>query len=118
MSFAQLTSSLCLYTNQSQRAEEQRTEIASLEEKLAAVSTKAKVTAPAPSQDLAALQRENKLIASAWHDLSSRLQSNTTMLGRRRESPKSFLGQQRAIVTPTIAVGQVSEMDFIDGESC
>ena len=47
-------------------------------------------------------------MTSAWFDLSSRLQSNTVIVGRRKESPKSFLGKQRAVVTPLIVGGQVS----------
>ena len=46
-------------------------------------------------------------MTSAWFDLSSRLQSNTVMLGRRKESPKSFLGKQRQLVTPGLVAGQV-----------
>jgi len=70
-------------------------------------------------KDAAALQRENKLMTSAWFDLSSRIQSNTVMVGRRKESPKSFLGKQRVVVTPLIVAGQVghnmpSRMDDTD----
>lgn len=88
-------------------AEEQAAEATSLKEKSAGTTSKGAV-GQVPSQELAALQRENKLMTSAWFDLTSRLQSNTTMLGRRKESPKSFLGKQRALVTPTVVVGQVS----------
>lgn len=91
------------------RAEEQAAQVASLKEKLAIAASSTANAGQVPSQEFAALQRENKLMASAWFDLSSRLQSNTTMLGRRKESPKSFLGKQRALVTPTIIVGQVSD---------
>ncbi|KAF1353275.1 hypothetical protein BDV97DRAFT_291354 [Delphinella strobiligena] len=87
-----------------QRAEQQATEIANLKTKAASASAQA-----TPLKDLAALQRENKLMASAWFDLSSRLQSNTIMVGRRKESAKSFLGKQRAIVTPLVAGGQVCQ---------
>ncbi|GAB7353389.1 hypothetical protein MBLNU459_g3865t1 [Dothideomycetes sp. NU459] len=88
------------------RAEEHASEVAELREKLAAASNDHGKAGQVPSQEFAALQRENRLMTSAWFDLSSRLQSNTTMLGRRKESPKSFLGKQRALVTPSIAVGQ------------
>lgn len=53
-----------------------------------------------PAQDLAALQRENHLMATAWYDLSSRLQNNGVSLGRRRYEPKSWIGKQRALVGP------------------
>lgn len=49
-------------------------------------------------QELLNLRRENKLITSAWYDLTCRLQSNTVMLQRRSEAPKSWLGRQRAVV--------------------
>lgn len=53
-----------------------------------------------PTQDMATLQRENYLMASAWHDLSSRLQSNGVSVGRRRLEPKSWIGKQRGLVGP------------------
>lgn len=49
-------------------------------------------------QELLNLRRENKLITSAWYDLTCRLQSNTVVLQRRSEAPKSWLGRQRAVV--------------------
>ncbi|RYC57071.1 hypothetical protein CHU98_g9137 [Xylaria longipes] len=61
------------------------------------------------------LKRENELIATAWYDLSSRLQSNHFVLQRRNENPKSWLNKQRQLVngheqfcytTSTIARGQ------------
>ncbi|KIV99108.1 uncharacterized protein PV09_09205 [Verruconis gallopava] len=65
-----------------------------------------KAAATAPSSELAKetkeeleiLRRENKLMASAWYDLTSRLQSNTVMLARRQEPPRSWLGRQRIAV--------------------
>ena len=41
------------------------------------------------------LERELKLIASAYHDLAGRLQMNNVILQRRAEAPKSWLGRQR-----------------------
>ena len=41
------------------------------------------------------LERELKLIASAYHDLASRLQMNNVVLQRRADAPKSWLGRQR-----------------------
>ncbi|KAF8468402.1 hypothetical protein BDZ91DRAFT_109337 [Kalaharituber pfeilii] len=51
-------------------------------------------------EELELLQRENKLMTSAWYDLSSRLQTNTVVLLRRSE-PRSWLNKQRhALQTP------------------
>ncbi|KAI1323459.1 hypothetical protein F5Y16DRAFT_383577 [Xylariaceae sp. FL0255] len=47
------------------------------------------------------LQRENAMIATAWYDLSSRLQSNHVVLQRRSEAPKSWLNKQRQLVNAT-----------------
>ncbi|KAI8630696.1 hypothetical protein F5Y19DRAFT_483338 [Xylariaceae sp. FL1651] len=47
------------------------------------------------------LQRENAMIATAWYDLSSRLQSNHVTLQRRNDVPKSWLGRQRQMVNAT-----------------
>ena len=41
------------------------------------------------------LERELKLMASAYHDLAGRLQMNNVILQRRVEAPKSWLGRQR-----------------------
>ncbi|KAJ4289720.1 hypothetical protein N0V90_011050 [Kalmusia sp. IMI 367209] len=49
-------------------------------------------------QEVENLRRENKLITSAWYDMTSRLQSNTVVLQRKSEAPKSWLGKQRAAV--------------------
>ncbi|KAF1990692.1 hypothetical protein K402DRAFT_417459 [Aulographum hederae CBS 113979] len=53
----------------------------------------------AAQQDITNLQRENKLLTSAWYDLASRMQSNTVALQRRSEPPKSWLGRQRLAVS-------------------
>ena len=48
------------------------------------------------------LERELKLMASAYHDLAGRLQMNSVTLQRRSEAPKSWLGRQRrAMEGPT-----------------
>ncbi|KAI5273281.1 hypothetical protein E4T47_03564 [Aureobasidium subglaciale] len=86
-------------------AEDRATEIATLKKQVGS-GTAASASSNVPSAEYAALQRENKLMTSAWFDLSSRLQSNTVMLGRRKESPKSFLGKQRQLVTPGLVAGQ------------
>ncbi|KAF2205399.1 hypothetical protein GQ43DRAFT_15293 [Delitschia confertaspora ATCC 74209] len=43
------------------------------------------------------LRRELRLMTTAWYDMTCRLQSNTVVL-QRRDSPKSWLGRQRAVV--------------------
>ncbi|KAH0157303.1 hypothetical protein KCU82_g9971, partial [Aureobasidium melanogenum] len=86
-------------------AKDRAAEIATLKKQVESGATTT-ATGNVPSAEFAALQRENKLMTSAWFDLSSRLQSNTVMLGRRKESPKSFLGKQRQLVTPGLVPGQ------------
>jgi protein HOOK3 len=49
-------------------------------------------------QEVENLRRENQLITSAWYDMTSRLQSNTVILQRKSEAPKSWLGKQRVVV--------------------
>lgn len=53
--------------------------------------------APSPGECLYTqnLERELKLVASAYHDLAGRLQMNNVILQRRAEAPKSWLGRQR-----------------------
>ncbi|KDN63645.1 hypothetical protein CSUB01_02324 [Colletotrichum sublineola] len=55
-------------------------------------------TKAASDQIIKNLQRENALIATAWYDLTSRIQSNHVVLQRRSEVPKSWLGKQRQMV--------------------
>lgn len=45
------------------------------------------------------LMRENALIATAWFDLTNRLQSNHVVIQRRHDMPRSWLSNQRHIVT-------------------
>ncbi|KAI0182085.1 hypothetical protein GGR52DRAFT_67030 [Hypoxylon sp. FL1284] len=47
------------------------------------------------------LQRENAMIATAWYDLNSRLQSNHVVLQRRHDVPRSWLNKQRQMVNAT-----------------
>jgi len=47
------------------------------------------------------LTRENALIATAWYDLTSRLQSNHVVLQRRQDAPRSWLNKQRQMVNAT-----------------
>ena len=53
------------------------------------------VPTPAERSYTQNLERELKLIASAYHDLASRMQMNNVTLQRRAEAPKSWLGRQR-----------------------
>jgi len=92
-------------TTANKLAEDHATEIATLKKQINSGATTT-TTGNVPSAEFAALQCENKLMTSAWFDLVSRLQSNTVMLGRRKESPKSFLGKQRQLVTPGLVSGQ------------
>ncbi|KAK2047335.1 hypothetical protein LZ31DRAFT_152416 [Colletotrichum somersetense] len=55
----------------------------------------------ASDQIIKNLQRENALIATAWYDLTSRIQSNHVVLQRRNEVPKSWVGKQRQMVNAT-----------------
>jgi protein HOOK3 len=81
-----------------QRVQEHENTITNLRKELEAKNQKP--DAPATSQDMASLQRENHLMTTAWYDLSTRLQNNGVSLGRRRQEPKSWIGKQRALVGP------------------
>ncbi|KAM0419007.1 hypothetical protein ACHAPT_012058 [Fusarium lateritium] len=52
----------------------------------------------ASDQIIRNLERENALIATAWYDLTSRLQSNHVVLQRRNDAPRSWLNKQRQMV--------------------
>ena len=41
------------------------------------------------------VERENRLMSSAFHDLAARLQLNNAVVQRKAEPPKSWLGRQR-----------------------
>ncbi|ATY67233.1 microtubule binding [Cordyceps militaris] len=62
----------------------------------------------AADQMMKNLQRENALIATAWYDLTSRLQSNHVVLQRRHDAPKSWLNKQRQMVN-----GQLRQRDML-----
>ena len=49
-------------------------------------------------QELENVKRENKLIATAFYDLGTRMQLSTVSLVRRSEPNKSFLNKHRAQV--------------------
>ncbi|PHH76997.1 hypothetical protein CDD80_1019 [Ophiocordyceps camponoti-rufipedis] len=52
-------------------------------------------------QILKNMQRENDLMATAWYELTSRLQSNHVVLQRRQDAPRSWLNKQRQMVNVT-----------------
>ncbi|KAI9880472.1 MAG: hypothetical protein M1830_002824 [Pleopsidium flavum] len=52
-------------------------------------------------EELQNLQRETKLMATAWYDLTSRLQMNNVVLQRRNDTPRSFLNKQRHLLNQT-----------------
>ncbi|KAL8807019.1 MAG: hypothetical protein Q9182_001000 [Xanthomendoza sp. 2 TL-2023] len=98
--------------------EQQKTIIADLETRLknaeltaAKVEQEAKPPPPPELQSLrtenATLKRELKLIASAFHDQSSRLQYIGTTVQRRSEMPSSWLARQRRIVEGNFKGGGV-----------
>ncbi|KAK3191800.1 hypothetical protein K4F52_002226 [Lecanicillium sp. MT-2017a] len=62
----------------------------------------------ATDQMIKNLERENALIATAWYDLTSRLQSNHVVLQRRHDAPKSWLNKQRQMVN-----GQLRQRDLL-----
>lgn len=81
-----------------QLAQDQETRITELRKQLDAASKQPSTAALTP--DMATLQRENRLMASAWYDVTSRLQNNGVSLSRRKQEPKSWIGKQRALVGP------------------
>ncbi|KAK5108922.1 hypothetical protein LTR62_007724 [Meristemomyces frigidus] len=57
-------------------------------------------------EDLAQLQKENRLMTSAWYDLSSRVQlQGVQVSSRRRYEPRSWIGKQRLLVGPNVGMG-------------
>lgn len=54
------------------------------------------------------LECENAMIATAWYDLTSRLQSNHVVLQRRQDTPKSWVNKQRQMVN-----GQLRHRDSL-----
>ncbi|KAF4983225.1 hypothetical protein FZEAL_1310 [Fusarium zealandicum] len=76
------------------------TERIDLQRKLKAVHDGEAVAAQKAASDqiIRNLERENALIATAWYDLTSRLQSNHVVLQRRHDAPRSWLNKQRQMV--------------------
>lgn len=62
----------------------------------------------ASDQIIRNLERENALMATAWYDLTSRIQSNHIVLQRRPDAPKSWLNKQRQMVN-----GQLRQRDSL-----
>ncbi|KAH6969872.1 hypothetical protein DER45DRAFT_550581 [Fusarium avenaceum] len=85
---------------QLERAETDRID---LQRKLKAANDGEAVAAQKAASDqiIRNLERENSLIATAWYDLTSRLQSNHVVLQRRHEAPRSWLNKQRQMVNAT-----------------
>ncbi|KAM5380398.1 hypothetical protein ACJZ2D_003500 [Fusarium nematophilum] len=82
---------------QLERAETDKVE---LQRKLKAAHDGEAVAAQKAASDqiIRNLERENALIATAWYDLTSRLQSNHVVLQRRHDAPRSWLNKQRQMV--------------------
>lgn len=57
--------------------------------------SEANISKLASQQELENLKRENKLMASAFHDMAGRLQMNTVSLQRRNEPPRSWMNKMR-----------------------
>jgi protein HOOK3 len=55
-------------------------------------------------EELELLERENLLMATAYHDQASRLQLNSVVLLRRSDAPASWLNKQRAALDGSILV--------------
>lgn len=90
--------SVSIQNKAAQQLEEREQTITDLRRELDILQKQPKEALPPP--DIAALQRENRLMVTAWYDLSSRLQNNGVSLSRRRQEPKSWIGKQRAMVGP------------------
>ncbi|KAG8351318.1 hypothetical protein FVEN_g10582 [Fusarium venenatum] len=86
-----------------EQLERSETERIDLQRKLKAAHDGEAVAAQKAASDeiIRNLERENSLIASAWYDLTSRLQSNHVVLQRRHEAPRSWLNKQRQMVNAT-----------------
>ena len=60
--------------------------------------------APGLRKEMEILRRENRLMATAYYDLASRLQMNSVTLQRRAEPPRSWLNIHRRQVDAATAV--------------
>ncbi|KAG6042309.1 hypothetical protein E4U41_000053 [Claviceps citrina] len=93
-----------------QQLEQSEQEKVSLQARLKSIQVDGQpATQPAAiDQVIKNLQRENALIATAWYDLTSRLQSNHVVLQRRHDAPRSWLNKQRQMVN-----GQLRQRDLL-----
>ncbi|KZF20694.1 hypothetical protein L228DRAFT_177435 [Xylona heveae TC161] len=66
-------------------------------------STDSSAQEAALREEMRNIQRENSLIATAWYDLTSRLQTNSVVVQRRNDAPKSWLNKQRQLLTASSA---------------
>ncbi|KAI0406932.1 hypothetical protein F4802DRAFT_555074 [Xylaria palmicola] len=91
------------YKQLQQQYEQSELKYREAERTLKAVRAGSEATAQKAQTDqiIKNLQHENAMIATAWYDLSSRLQSNHYVLQRRNEVPKSWLNKQRNLVNAT-----------------
>ncbi|KAL8936916.1 MAG: hypothetical protein Q9211_003953 [Gyalolechia sp. 1 TL-2023] len=108
----------------SQEVEQQRNTIANLEQRLENVKIENEARSkerqgekpPSPTREILTeltslrdentnLKREQRLMASAFHDLAGRLQVSSVTLQRRSAQPASWLGRQRRIVEGNLGGG-------------
>ncbi|RPB02593.1 hypothetical protein L873DRAFT_1673240 [Choiromyces venosus 120613-1] len=54
--------------------------------------------------ELQILERENRMIASAWYDQATRLQMTSVALKRKGDAPHSWLNKQRAALAKAVGV--------------
>lgn len=84
------------------RLEEKNTIIADLKRELEKTTS---AMPPPPPQDIAVLQKEIRLVGSAWYELGGRLQRDgVSLAGRRRQEARSWIGKQRGLVGPGFGV--------------
>ncbi|MCJ1285315.1 hypothetical protein MMC26_004655 [Xylographa opegraphella] len=92
-----------------EQIEAQTVELKTLRERLKQAEAKASAVTPHAEDQIIlkrqveSLERENRLMATAFHDLSSRLQMGNVTLARRTET-KGFLNKQRYAVNQATAV--------------
>ncbi|KAI5787174.1 HOOK protein-domain-containing protein [Geopyxis carbonaria] len=72
------------------------------DEKLKAMEEKLAEVKARTEEKLAIVEREKALIATAYHDQSSRLQMNSVMLLRRNDAPVSWLNKQRSAINRSV----------------
>jgi protein HOOK3 len=99
-----LTEKEKLLSEQAKDYESLQSQLEALKSRPAPASPNNKNAAPvtggekALKKQLEILERENKLIASSWYNMTCRLQSNTVHLARRAEGNRSWLSKMRTDV--------------------